>query len=74
MIRATLRRVARRAADGYLDAAGAALGDAAAEAIQGRASWPVAIGRAYLRLVVPTACLALGAACLVLAGVGDRPA
>lgn len=74
MIRAALRSAARRAAAGYLDAAGAALGDAATEAIQGRASWPVALGRAYLRLVVPTARLALGVACLVLAGVGERPA
>ena len=74
MIRAALRSAARRAAEGYLEAAGAALGDAVTEAVQGRASWPSALGRAYLRLVVPTARLALGAACLALSSAGERAA
>ena len=74
MIRAALRSAARRAAEGYLDAAGAALGDAAVEALQGRASWSVARGRAYLRLAVPTARLAIGVACLALSSVGERAA
>lgn len=74
MIRATLRSAARRAAADYLDAVDAALGDAVTAAVQGSASWSVALGLAYLRLVVPTARLALGAACLALASVGERPA
>lgn len=70
MIRTALRIVARRAAAGYLDAAETALSGAAVEALQGRASWSVAIGRAYLRLAVPTARLALGVACFALAEAG----
>lgn len=74
MIRTALRRVAQRAAEGYLDAAETALSGAALEALQGRAPWSVVLGRAYLRLAVPTARLALGVACLALAGVGERTA
>lgn len=74
MIRATLRRVAQRAAAGYLDAAGAALGDAVTEAALGRSSWAAAMARAQVQLVVPAVRLALGVVCFALAEIGaPRP-
>lgn len=74
MIRAALRSAGQRAADNYVDAVDAALYDAAAEALQGRSSWSAALGRAHLRLVVPTARLVLGLVLLGLSGVGERTA
>lgn len=70
MIRTALRRVAQRAADGYLEAAGAALGGALAEVAEGRAGYVEAMARAQVRLIVPAVRLAVGVACFALAEAG----